>query len=286
LADIVIVPSVRTESESYNRLPYLWYEVLLAEPTVVFNFDQCVDLTAEAVAFLGGLVRWAQSQNKEVQFQLGTLNRALYSRLAQIGLLDALGLDRRRWRKTTIPFREDSRKNEDSIINYLNLIWSSDRALVPSRQVRQLIVGYLWELYDNAFEHGHSRVGVIACGDHFPKQNLLTITVLDFGEGIPNQVRLFLNAPDLAPELALKWAFRPGKSTKRENIKRGLGLNIVSELVTKTQGKLRIFSHDGFAEIDSTSQRFAARSLYFEGTMITLSLRPEMLSRVVQLNLF
>ncbi len=62
------------------------------------------------------------------------------------------------------------------------------------------------EIYANAFEHGRTDIGVFSCGQHYPKLGELKLTVIDFGVGIPRNVRDFLKNSNLPADEALKWA--------------------------------------------------------------------------------
>jgi hypothetical protein len=44
------------------------------------------------------------------------------------------------------------------------------------------------------------------------------LTVVDFGVGIPSNVRLFFHNPELAANVALSWAFHPGTTTKSNGV--------------------------------------------------------------------
>jgi hypothetical protein len=141
------------------------------------------------------------------------------------------------------------------------------------------IVGNMAEIYLNAFEHGQSQIGVFACGQHFPKNRELNLTIVDFGVGIPSNVRSF-KASKFAPEAlaaahCMEWAFQSGTSTKQGDtfVPRGVGLDLLHGFVRQNGGRLEMFSHEGYALIADGKISFAERSKFFEGTLVNISLK-------------
>jgi hypothetical protein len=173
----------------------------------------------------------------------------------------------------TVPYREDlSQQNGDAIAKYLLQSWLGRGWMNISDLLTAAIVGRVWEIYANAFEHGHSAVGVITCGHHYPNYKELSLTVVDFGDGIPANVRNFLKKPISAAD-ALRWAFARGNTTKRGGTSRGLGLDLLKEFVKLNDGRLEFYSHDGRALITRDSDEFADVPVSFRGTMATITFR-------------
>ncbi|WP_204106304.1 MULTISPECIES: ATP-binding protein [Spirulina sp. CCY15215] len=139
------------------------------------------------------------------------------------------------------------------------------------QDLKTLIVSTVWEIYANAFEHGKTDIGVFSCGQHFPKLNKLQLTVVDFGIGIPHNVRDFLEKADFAADKALKWAFKAGTTTRRGEA-RGIGLDLLRNFVKKNKGKLEIFSHDGYAILNESQEEYKIRENFFEGTLVNITL--------------
>lgn len=137
------------------------------------------------------------------------------------------------------------------------------------------IVGRVWEIYANAFEHGQSPIGIFSCGQHYPDHYELKLTVVDFGVGIPSNVRMFFKhdprSQSLSAASCLKWAFQRGTTTKPNGTSRGMGLDLLKEFVKLNKGKIEIFSHEGYAIIDSKREEFLNRSTFFEGTLINIT---------------
>ena len=135
------------------------------------------------------------------------------------------------------------------------------------------------EIYLNAFEHSQSQVGVFICGQYFPKKERLNLTIVDFGVGIPSNVRLFkaheFRPQQLPASKCMEWAFQEGTSTKQgdSNEPRGLGLDLLRNFVKINRGWLDMFSHEGYIRIADGQISFADRTEFFEGTLVNISLK-------------
>jgi hypothetical protein len=92
--------------------------------------------------------------------------------------------------------------DKEDLIHYLKMKWIGRGWVQVSPLLRDVIVGTVWEVYANAFEHSQSEIGVLSCGQHYPKLDLLKLTVLDFSVGIPFNVREFKKNPKIRAENA------------------------------------------------------------------------------------
>jgi two-component sensor histidine kinase len=129
------------------------------------------------------------------------------------------------------------------------------------------------EIYANAFEHGQSPNGIFSCGQHFPRRRELNLTVVDFGVGIPSNVRRYLKNPTLSADSCMEWASHPGNTTKpKQGIPGGVGLDLLRDFVKITDGKLEIFSHEGYILMSKDNESYSSRESYFEGTLVNIKL--------------
>lgn len=163
-------------------------------------------------------------------------------------------------------------------MDYLENFWIGKGWVHVSSRLMNAIVGHMWEIYNNAFEHSGSEIGVFSCGQHFPHQNELILSVVDFGQGIPAKVRNFLSRDPRAEKLTaagcLNWAFQRGTTTKpREKGPGGLGLDLLKEFIRLNHGKLELYSNEGYGVIDSAGEHFRNLSVSFEGTVFHITLR-------------
>jgi len=184
------------------------------------------------------------------------------------------------WDGHSIPYREDKILDMNGIMDYLTYNWIGKGWVHVSHRLRDAIAGRMWEIYSNAFEHSNTAIGVFSCGQHYWRQNYLILSAVDFGRGIPTNVRTFLRqyveealVSKLSGAACLKWAFERGNSTCTGGVARGLGLDLLKDFVRINQGKLEIYSNDGYAIIDKDGERYENRELAFEGTVVHITLR-------------
>jgi hypothetical protein len=233
----------------FDVLFNLWNQVNNDNLDVTFEFNRCRFLRHNAVAFLGGLTRLIQARGGIVRFDLDTIHPKIKVNLEQNGFFSTLGFGGAPWSGNSIPYREDFCQDKVVLVDYLKTNWLG-RGWVPvSEMLKDAIVGRVWEIYANAFEHGQSPIGIFSCGQHYPNKHELKLSVVDFGVGIPSNVRMFFKHDPRAHSLnaasCLKWAFQRGTTTKPNN--RGLGLDLLKEFVKINKGKLEVFSHEGYA---------------------------------------
>jgi len=244
---------------------------------VILDFTNCGFLRQNAVAFLGGMIRLVESRFGEVKIDMTTIQDAIQTNLAQNGFLANFGYSGGPWTGNSIPYRQDTSKEVDDLTEYLSSQWLGRGWVNISRPLRDSIVGRMWEIFENAFEHAYSEekenIGIFCCGQHYPHLHTLKLTVIDYGVGIPSNVRLFRKNDLIASDVALRWAFQRGTTTKPNGMGRGLGLDMLKEFVRINQGQLEIFSHDAYGKIDQNEESYLQRSTFFEGTIVNITLR-------------
>ncbi len=267
------VPTINDEPSDFDRLFHPWQQIeekgILFEE-VRFDFSNCRFLRQNAVAFLGGLAHYIEHNAGTLTFAWETLRADVRQNLAQNGFMAAFGRPMRPWVGNSIPYRRDSVLDRDGVTEYLRDKWLGRGWIQVAPSLRDAIAGSVWEVYANAFEHGHSPIGVVSCGQRYPDLGRLKLTVIDFGVGIPYNVQRFKGNPRIAPERALEWAFQRGTSTAPGS--RGLGLALLQEFVEQNHGRLEIYSQHAYAVLTRESAQFLARSTNFGGTIVNISI--------------
>jgi hypothetical protein len=278
---IILVPTLNDGPQDFARLFGIWDEVNDYFNDIRFDFSGCCFLRPNAVAFLGGLARLIESRMGSVIFDWNTLNNgAVMANLCQNGFAGTFAHPSSGWDGNSIPYREDKMVDMNGIMDYLTYNWIGKGWVHVSERLRNAIVGRMWEIYSNAFEHSGTEIGVFSCGQHYKRQNDLILSTVDFGRGIPSNVRSFLRqyvdeslVSKLSGAACLRWAFESGNSTSQGGVARGLGLDLLKEIVQLNQGKLEIYSNNGYAIIDKDGERYENRDLAFEGTVVHITLR-------------
>jgi anti-anti-sigma regulatory factor len=269
------VPRINDSPDDYAVLFELCQQVRTSQETeVVFDFATCDFFRQSGVAFIGGLVRWARSQGKQVT--LTNLNNEHVARnLRKNGFMEAFGLPAEALSRTAVPYREDRHKAAEDYLIYLNERWLHSERIHLSQKLRQAILSTVIEAYINVFDHAYSSVGAFTCGQFYSKPKEIMLTLVDFGIGIPATVRRHLRQPSLGVQEALRWVFQEGNSTKAQRMARGNGLKILKSFVSLNQGRLEIYSEDGYARIDQTDEHYTTHAASFTGTVVQIALKSD-----------
>ena len=278
------IPRINDRPTDFDKLFEFWNVVKEHSLDITFDFSTCDFLRPNAIAFLGGLARLVESRNGRVTFDWNTANDKILAILRQNRFAHAFGYTGVSGPpRSSIPYREDQSQSiyasdvKDDIIDYLAHEWLGHGWVGVSDNLRNAIVGRLWEIYANAFLHAQSGIGVFSCGQYFWRMGLLKLAVVDFGVGIPATVREFFKDSPLVKQLTaahcLRWAFERGTSTRVEGTGRGIGLDMLKEFVYVNRGILEIYSEDGYALIRPRKHEFGNMSSFFEGTVVSITLR-------------
>ena len=269
----IFIPTISEGPASYNKLFALWHQVNGVGRQFLFDFSQCAFLAQNGVAFIGGLIRTIEQRGGGVALDWGTLRSDIKMNLAQNGFLSVFQGGMGPWEGNSIPYREDPELDKDGLVEYLADRWLGRDWVHLSDGLRYALAARVCEIYVNAFEHSDSRVGVFSCGQHYPRLRMVRLTAVDFGVGIPCNVRGFARNQSIHASSAMKWAFQRGTTTRPGSSGGGVGLDLLKELVRLNGGALQVFSHEGYAVLLSQSERYEERDKNFEGTMVTISLR-------------
>lgn len=271
----IYVPRLNDGHEDFVAMARIWRDVDAAGDgaEVRFDFTHCAFLQPNAVIFLGGLARVLGSRGGKALFQVGTMTDSVHMNLLQNGFAVAMGAATLPWQGNSIPYREYFAEDEDGIVRDLRANWLGRNWISVSAALANEVVGQMWEIFANAFEHGNSPVGIYCCGQYFWRRKVLSLAVGDFGVGIPSNVRIHLNSPGMSGADAMRWAFQLGTTTSRRLAgPRGVGLDLLKELVQKTNGSMVVYSHDGRARIDQKGETYENFEPFFEGTLVQISL--------------
>jgi hypothetical protein len=275
------IPLIYHASEHCQALLEIWQIVdqkLETSLELTLDFQKCSFLSHLGVAFLGGLSHHVRSKGGQLNFDWDTLQPKIRTNLAQNGFLSSFEEGSAPWNGNSIPYRQDLDQNKCAIMGYLLNHWLGKSWVNISSGLQGAIAGSVWEIYANAFEHSNSSLGVFSCGQHYPKKKELHLTIIDFGQGIPNNVRSLPQNRSLDSAEALAWAFQTGNSTAIKTISRGIGLSTLQKFLLTNQGNLKIFSNDGYVNIKDNMVRYQKRTIDFQGTLINIAFKCDELS--------
>lgn len=269
------IPTINNDYEDFKILFSIWKEVTGEAADIRLDFSECDFLRPNAVILLGGIARYLETQGRKAYFDWKTLNKTVYHILNKNCFLSLFG-DHANSDEHAIPYREDKVKNPDEIMQYLDNKWLGLGWLHISNELKHYINSAIWEIYENAFTHSNSKIGVFTCGQHYTTSKELVLDVADFGCGIPTNVLEYLKRhqnPPMEPKECLKWAFMSGTTTCETSIPRGIGLDILKKFVTINSGCMEIYSDKGYAKIDKDGEQYYNHEHFCQGTFINITLK-------------
>jgi anti-anti-sigma regulatory factor/anti-sigma regulatory factor (Ser/Thr protein kinase) len=270
------IPEIYHASKHCHSLFEIWQttnQKLATSADLAIDFQQCKFLSHLGVAFLGGLAHHVQKQGGQLTFEWDTLKPEIRMNLSQNGFLSSFEAGSESWKGNSIPYRQDKDQNKCAIMDYLLNSWLRRGWVNISSDLQEAIAGNVWEMYANAFEHSHSSIGLFSCGQYYPKRKELHLTIIDFGQGIPNNVRSLHQNALLDSAQALEWAFKPGTSTLTKKHNRGMGLSLLRNFVSTTQGSLKIFSNDSYVNMKDNKIIYEKKDIDFQGTLINIAFK-------------
>lgn len=267
---VIYIPRLNDQRWDNIRLAQIWREAFRPEHglNVVLDFRYCDFLRPNAVVVIGGLVNRFRQAGGSIRLAVDTMQNGVKANLCQSGFATAMGASTTPWSGNSIPYREYLSQDETQIVTDLRTNWLGRGWINVSDALASAIVGQMWEIFANGFEHSKSPCGLLCCGQHFPNRHELLLAVADYGVGIPANVRNHFNNPQITGAQAMRWAFTRGASTAGGGIPRGLGLDLLKDFVLKNQGQIQIYSHDGYTQIDLNGEIYDNADTFFEGTLV------------------
>jgi hypothetical protein len=269
----IIIPTLNNAIQDFELLFSAQQDALECKLDLTFDFSDCQVLPHYAIAFLGGLVRSIESDGRHVTIDWNTTSTEIFTKLDRNGFYTCHSGNGEGGDGNEFPYQEYLTIDTDGFITYLQDLWFG-RSPVPIDSCVQLeAIANVVEIYVNAFEHADSNVGVFVYGQHYHHQGELNLTLVDFGLGIPHKVKTHLNQHLMEASEAIEWALARGNSTGNENVPRGIGLGNLINFVKENDGRLEIFSDDGYS-ISSRNELLCVKyPRRFYGTLINISLK-------------
>jgi anti-sigma regulatory factor (Ser/Thr protein kinase) len=137
------------------------------------------------------------------------------------------------------------------------------------------------ELMNNVYDHSNDELGAYVCWD-FLNDNILDVTIGDFGIGIPQKVLEYFHdlGDDTGPknaEQAMRWALSINNTTKSTHRNQGKGLDIVRSSIENTP-KASLIIHSGVMAVHlmgtfgGEHKLFMGKSdmPFFKGTLVRI----------------
>lgn len=276
----IYVPTINDDQNDFGNLFKLFNEALNYSGEIILDFSQCQFIRPNAIAVIGCMGRVIQSRNRKISIATGSVGYNVLSFLRKSGLTGVFDLPSETHNSNTIPYREDLVLDQDNIIDFLSNKWLKAQWVSVSEKLLWEIMGNMWEIYSNAFEHSGTNHGVFTCGQYYRNDNVV-LTVVDFGKGIVENVRDFFILNGITEAQArkvpdrkwLQWAFQRGNSTiSNKNVPRGMGLDLLKNFISTNHGRLELYSNNAHVVVDTTGEHYEDCKYGFSGTVVHITL--------------
>jgi hypothetical protein len=272
MSRVIKVPTLNDHLEDFDCLFSLHQEAIECCEDLILDFSNCKFLRHNAVAFIGGLVRTIQYKGRGVKIEWNSISDKIGANLEQNGFHTALTGNKEVRSGNSIPYREDATQDSDGFVSYLSNDWLGRGWCDIGEALKNEIITKIGEIYENAFEHAESEIGIVACGQRYPNLSELNLTIIDFGIGIPERVRTLSANATLSDIEAIEWAIARGNSTRIGCVAGGGGLDILRHFVTEQNAKMEIISHNGYILLSRDGISYKTCSSCFVGTLININL--------------
>ena len=173
---------------------------------------------------------------------------------------------------TTLPYRRIQLQDQTSFDGYLRRHVKGKGIPTMTEALGAVFKRKLYEVFENAVLHSGSEIGVCCCGQFFPQEQHLDITIADGGIGIRQNVRRHLRNPKLSSVDALRWALQPGHSTKTGSQPGGLGLKFLKDFITLNRGRIQIVSRFAYYRFEDGRESFTKMAADLSGTAVTITI--------------
>jgi hypothetical protein len=272
MSRVIKVPTLNDRREDFECLFSLYQQAIECGEDLILDFSCCNFLRHNAVAFIGGLVRMLQCKGRSVKIEWNSISEKVSANLEQNGFHTAITGNKEVRSGNSIPYREDATQDSDSFVSYLSNHWLGRGWIEISEALKIEIVTKIAEIYENAFEHAESEVGIFTCGQRYPSLSELNLTIIDFGIGIPQRVRTISRNAGLSDTDAIQWAIAKGNSTRNGCVAGGGGLDTLRHFVTEHNGRMEVISHNGYVLLTRDRVICNHCSYSFLGTLININL--------------
>ena len=176
--------------------------------------------------------------------------------------------------QTTLPYRRIQLSDAGRFEDYLNRHLKEKGIPRMTEGLGKRFKQSIFEVFQNAVIHSHSRLGVFVCGQFFPQVQRLDLTIADTGVGIRTNVRNYLGIKISSKE-AIRWALQEGHTTKTGLQPGGMGLQFLKEFIVLNKGKIHIASRQGFYEYRDGQESFQKLAADLPGTAVNLEINTE-----------
>lgn len=239
------------------------------DKNVVFDFSNTRYIDANLSAVLGAIFNDIQKHNNMISF--ASMNSKIEEILCKNGFMDFFNFGKRHdTYATTVKFKVFDIDEKTSFQTYLDNELFPKIKIPMTTEYRDYLSSNLDEVYQNARQHGNTDK-VYACGQWFPRDNILKFTITNMGTTIPDNVMTVFSG--LSDSDSIEWATQEGNTTKKDKNFGGRGLFDLSTFIKENKGKFHIISGKGYWGV-AGEQKYRSTDYKspFPGTIINLEI--------------
>ena len=245
----------------------------LKNDAVAISFSEGVGSDSTFAAPLGAVLRALEDRGNSLSFE--DIPRIVQDLFSKNWFFHRFGVSIRpeSTPATCLPFEHFKTSEIEQFYDYLDH-YLEGKGLPPLDSTFCLqLLQCLGEVFVNAETHSESALGVFVCGQHYPVQQRLDLTIVDAGITIPEGIaRRF--GEHLSPVRALKWAMTKGNTTKKST-PGGIGLKLLRDFSRAQHGAVWIASGKAFWSLQSGEESFVELDDPFPGTAVTVQIPTE-----------
>jgi anti-sigma regulatory factor (Ser/Thr protein kinase) len=256
---------------------------------ITFDLEDLFWVRPTGITVMGSLLSWLQ--NQQIKFSFEGYNKKNSAAIEYFDENDIfarfLGRHRDNRAKTKrnslIPLRViDSDTSYDWLMTEFSP-WLKSKLKMTNPEISSIVMSFL-EIFNNILDHSGETVGCFSA-QHYPKKDTVSISISDFGVGIPNRIRSV--QPALDDESAIEFAAQEGNTSKTHPRNRGAGINtMIHNIIVHNHGKLTIYSGNGILKCSQIDSKLHLQKLradgFYPGTLFEIEMRTDTISEALK----
>lgn len=171
---------------------------------------------------------------------------------------------------TTIPFSIILPNGAKKFAEYISCIFDGKGMPRVTNRLKNRINQSLMEIVNNSMTHSDFKNGVYCCGQLYPNEHKLKISLVDNGIGIRRRIYSSLGMK-MNSDKAIEWALERGNTTKK-GTPGGLGLDFLKEFVRLNKGEIMIVSDRGYWKYSPKITTSGRMEHSFPGTAVNVTI--------------
>jgi hypothetical protein len=270
LEEIIIKGRIVTDFSGHCELLRIYNELGKYRNTnISLSFNNLRFIDANLTALLTAIINYINKKNNIVFFTDLNFLEDKFPILFQNGFIkdtkpniNSTGTDVR-----LTPFKP---KDKYRFLNYIDNDLFNHSGM-PNKDVKKLskIKESLLEVFVNIDEHANTDDSIYACGQYFPKPQLLKFTLVDTGDGYLPKINKFTGGAISTSIEAIQWAIS-GNTTKNIDTPGGLGLSMINKYASEKFIDFHIATGNSYWVHTTGRQYNWEIQNYFPGTTINL----------------